>query len=65
MNYSIPKLYKPEKGDWYVHYRVKDPKTGEWKQFKEKEGINRLKTKKEKLHKGAVLVSTYTGLLFN
>lgn len=70
MKYILPVLHIPKKPnpktgkeDWYIYYSYTHPITGQLTRGKERDGINRLKTKKEKLHKGAVLVSTYTELL--
>jgi len=50
---TLAKLYDAggvidEHKKWFVYYSARDPKTGQMKRFKEKSGINRLRTKTER-----------------
>lgn len=58
MDYTKAKLHKPKSGkDWYVYYTFRNPATGNMDLWKERQGINRLKTAKEKQSFGIDLVA--------
>lgn len=58
MNYTFAKIHKPKSGnDWYVYYTFRNPETGKMALWKERAGINRLSTVKEKHARGAKMVA--------
>lgn len=65
-DYTLAKLHKPKTGsDWYIYYTFRNPETGEMELFKERKGINRLKSVKERKHYGAIYVNRLNQMLEN
>lgn len=65
-NYTLPKLYDGGGNlskDWYVYYYYTDPISKEKKQFRLKEGINRLKSKRKREEKATILITALNGML--
>jgi integrase len=64
MDYTLAKLHKPKSGkDWYVYYTFLNPETDKMQLLKERQGINRLKSDKDKKHHGALLVKSINEFL--
>jgi len=72
LSYSKVSIYIPKKNGkpcidkgcrWYVYFYFKD-KTGQRKQFKEYQGINRLKTVKERMQASKVLQKAIESFLY-
>lgn len=62
--YTYAKVHKPKTGDdWYIYYTFRNPETGVFEQFKERKGINRLQSVKEKKELGAILVAKLNKML--
>ncbi len=51
------------RNDWYVHFRAVNPVTGKQKQFRVKKGINKFKTRSERIKKAVALRKAYSVLL--
>ena len=61
MNYKLADIYYGKKGgkdinkEWFVYYYYKHPTTGKYVRIKEKKGINRYKTIKERTEHAKLL----------
>lgn len=57
MDFTLAKLSTANKNDWFVYYRVLNPRTGKRVLFKERQGLNRIKNLRERKHEFNLLAT--------